>query len=119
MCPYGAFPLVDGALVLISIQNEGEWKRFCADFLADPGLAARPGFDSNNARVANRARVDALVALAFAPLDRAEATALLRKAGTAFDAFWASRAALVKESGCPSTGSIPHRGEADAPAPAS
>ncbi|WP_298962127.1 CaiB/BaiF CoA-transferase family protein [uncultured Methylobacterium sp.] len=84
ICPYGAFPTADGALVLISIQNEREWRRFCAEFLGDPDLPARPGFESNNARVANRPAVDAVVAAAFARLDRAAAADRLRAAGTAY-----------------------------------
>lgn len=84
ICPYGAFPLADSALVLISIQNEREWGRFCTDFLQQPGLPARPGFGSNNDRVANRAEVDALVAQALAGLVREEAACRLRAAGTAF-----------------------------------
>ncbi len=84
ICPYGAFPLADGALVLISIQNEREWRRFCADFLGQPDLPARPGFGNNNERVANRPEVDALVARAFAGLARDDAAGRLRAAGTAF-----------------------------------
>lgn len=84
ICPYGAFPLVDGALVLISIQNEREWHRFCADFLLQPDLPACPGYGSNTERVANRPEVDALVARSFAALDRDQAAARLRQAGTAF-----------------------------------
>ena len=59
ICPYGAFPTADGRLVLISIQNEREWASFCAAILGDASLATAPGFESNNARVANRAVVDA------------------------------------------------------------
>ncbi len=84
ICPYGAFALADGALVLISIQNEREWHRFCADFLRDPDLPTRPGFDTNNARVANRPAVDGLVAGVFATLDRDEAAQRLRETGTAY-----------------------------------
>ena len=84
ICPYGAFPLADGGLVLISIQNEREWRRFCADFLGEADLPARPGFGSNNDRVANRPEVDALVARAFAGLVREEVARRLRAAGTAF-----------------------------------
>ena len=84
ICPYGAFPLADGAVVLISIQNEREWRRFCAEFLGQADLPARTGFGSNNERVANRLEVDALVARAFAGLGRDEAARLLRAAGTAF-----------------------------------
>ncbi len=84
ICPYGAFGTADGNLVLVSIQNEREWAAFCAGILEDPGIATRPGFDSNNARVANRAAVDALVAKALAKLDRTEAAARLRGSRTAF-----------------------------------
>ncbi|AWB19871.1 CoA transferase [Methylobacterium currus] len=84
ICPYGAFPTRDGALVLLSIQNEREWAKFCAEFLRQPDLPSRAGFESNNARVANRPEVDAVVAQVFAELSRDEAAARLRTAGTAY-----------------------------------
>ncbi|MGC8477022.1 MAG: CaiB/BaiF CoA transferase family protein [Acetobacteraceae bacterium] len=84
ICPYGAFPLADGALVLISIQNEREWAEFCAVFLGEPELPKQSGFETNVIRVANRAAVDAHVAAAFARLDREQAAAKLRAANTAF-----------------------------------
>jgi itaconate CoA-transferase len=84
ICPYGAFALADGALVLIAIQNEREWAQFCAGFLEEPDLPQRPGFETNVARVANRATVDGHIAAAFARLGRDEAAARLRRANTAF-----------------------------------
>ena len=84
ICPYGAFATSDGSHVLISIQNDREWTRFCADFLSEPGLARAAGFETNNARVANRPVVDARVAEAFAMLTRDEAASRLRAAGTAY-----------------------------------
>jgi itaconate CoA-transferase len=84
ICPYGAFATNDGALVLISIQNEREWVTFCASFLDDPALSKQPGFESNNVRVANRAVVDARVGQAFAALTRDEAAAKLRASNTAY-----------------------------------
>ena len=84
ICPYGAFATNDGALVLISIQNEREWVTFCASFLDDPALPKQPGFESNNIRVANRAVVDARVGQAFAALTRDEAAAKLRASNTAY-----------------------------------
>ena len=84
ICPYGAFALADGTLVLISIQNEREWAEFCANFLDEPDLPKRPGFETNVIRVAHRATVDAYIARAFARLDRAGASAKLRAANTAF-----------------------------------
>ena len=84
ICPYGAFALADGALVLISIQNEREWGEFCAKFLEEPGLPQRPGFETNVIRVAHRAMVDAHIGAVFARLDRTQAAAKLRAANTAF-----------------------------------
>jgi crotonobetainyl-CoA:carnitine CoA-transferase CaiB-like acyl-CoA transferase len=84
ICPYGAFATADGALVLISIQNEREWADFCAKFLLQPELAQRPGFESNNVRVANRAMVDSHVAGVFARLSRDAAAQALRAANIAF-----------------------------------
>src|SRR6201996_5843907 len=73
ICPSGAFATSDGALVLISIQNEREWVEFCAKFLDEAGLPQREGFQSNLIRVANRSMVDAHVAAAFARLSRTQA----------------------------------------------
>jgi len=84
ICPYGAFATADGALVLIAIQNEREWAAFCAEFLSEPDLPERPGFESNVIRVGNRAAVDAHIGAVFATLRRDEATARLRAANTAF-----------------------------------
>ena len=84
ICPYGAFGTRDGALVLISIQNEREWATFCAAFLDAPDLALAPGFESNTIRVANRAVVDARVGAMFATLTREAAAAKLRAANTAY-----------------------------------
>jgi len=84
ICPYGAFATKDGALVLISIQNEREWVTFCATFLDAPDLPKQPGFESNNIRVANRAMVDDRVGQTFAALTRDEAAAKLRASNTAY-----------------------------------
>jgi crotonobetainyl-CoA:carnitine CoA-transferase CaiB-like acyl-CoA transferase len=84
ICPYGAFATADGALVLISIQNEREWVEFCAKFLDEPELPQREGFQTNVIRVANRAMVDAHVGAMFARLTRDQAAAKLRAANTAY-----------------------------------
>lgn len=84
ICPYGAFPTADDALVLISIQNEREWARLCAEFLGEADLPQREGFRSNVERVANRAMVDAHVGASFARRTRAECADRLRAADIAF-----------------------------------
>ena len=84
ICPYGAFQTSDGALVLISIQNEREWVEFCAKFMDEPDLPKRQGFETNVARVANRPEVDAYVGAMFTRLTRDEAATKLRAANTAY-----------------------------------
>ncbi len=84
ICPYGAFATADGVEVLISIQNEREWVEFCTLFLLEPDLPQRPGFETNQIRVANRPMVDAHVAAMFATLTRAQAATRLRVSKTAF-----------------------------------
>lgn len=84
ICPYGAFDTSDGSLVLISIQNEREWANFCRVVMNEPDLPTQPEYASNNARVANRALVDAHVASVFAHISRDDAAAKLREAGVAY-----------------------------------
>jgi len=84
ICPYGAFACSDGALVLVSIQNEREWAGFCAAIMGDATLPQRAGWRSNQERVANRAAVDAALGARFAELDRGAAAMALEAAGIAF-----------------------------------
>ena len=55
IAPYGAFRSRDGKDILISIQSEREWKKFCADVLGQPGLPDDPRFANMVERVRNRA----------------------------------------------------------------
>ena len=84
VAPYGAFALIDGSQVLISIQNEREWAAFCDVVMGDPALATDERFASNVARVRNRAALDAAIAARFATLDRLAVTERLNRAGTAY-----------------------------------
>jgi itaconate CoA-transferase len=52
--------------------------------LGEPDLPSRPGYESNNARVANREEVDSHVAGVFRTVTRAEAAERLRATRTAF-----------------------------------
>ncbi|MFF0557194.1 CaiB/BaiF CoA transferase family protein [Streptomyces sp. NPDC004266] len=82
IAPYDAYPTTDG-LVLLSVQNDREWRRLAERVLGRPELADDPAFATNTARVAGRAATDAVVAAALAPLTAAEALARLDAAGIA------------------------------------
>ncbi|MFD3944047.1 CaiB/BaiF CoA transferase family protein [Streptomyces sp. NPDC058579] len=83
IAPYDAYPTADGSLVLLSVQNDREWRRLAEQVLDRPDLADDPAFATNTARVAGRAATDAVVAGALAPLTAAEALARLDAAGIA------------------------------------
>jgi crotonobetainyl-CoA:carnitine CoA-transferase CaiB-like acyl-CoA transferase len=79
ICPYGAFPVRDGRL-MIAVGSDPLFRRFCraldlADLAADPSLETNPG------RVAARDRVEGAVARATARYGRDDLLALLRGAG--------------------------------------
>ena len=81
--PYGPFDAVDGR-VMMAIQNEREWARFCDRFLGRPELAEHPDYAGNAARDAHREALGALIAARFAELTVAEATALLAAVPVAY-----------------------------------
>ena len=87
IAPYGAFACADGKAIILSIQNEREWARLCAEALGDAALAEDPRFSSNDARVANRPALDAIVAAALRRWSRAEAMERLEAAGVACGAL--------------------------------
>lgn len=84
LCPYGAFETQDGALILISIQNEREWAKFADKFLDDATLSQHACFRTNVERVANRPMVDAHIAAVFAARTRDVCVAKLQAANTAY-----------------------------------
>ncbi|MFF8276434.1 CaiB/BaiF CoA transferase family protein [Streptomyces lateritius] len=83
IAPYDAYPTADGSMVLLSVQNDREWRRLAEQVLARPELADDPAFATNTARVAGRSATDAVVAEALAPLTAAEALVRLDAAGVA------------------------------------
>jgi itaconate CoA-transferase len=87
VAPYGLFTTGDGKEILIAIQNEREWRRFCAEILGEATLADDPRFSDNNRRVAHRAEVDARVSAEFARHSRSELAERLKSAEIAFGNF--------------------------------
>ncbi|MDT8326890.1 MAG: CaiB/BaiF CoA-transferase family protein [Roseovarius sp.] len=84
IAPYGAYRCGDGKDVLISIQNDREWRVFCADILGLPDLATDARFATNSARVANRDALDAVLCPVFAGLPRDEMARRLEGARIAY-----------------------------------
>lgn len=84
IAPYGAYTTRDSKTVVISIQNEREWRSFCTHFLQDEAAAADERFASNYQRVQHRPALDALLGKRFGALNLDDALAALEVANTAY-----------------------------------
>ncbi len=83
IAPYGTYRSGDATAVVLSVQNEREWQRFCEIVLDRPDLAARPDFATQADRVAHRAELDELIDAALSGLDGGELLRRLDAAGIA------------------------------------
>jgi crotonobetainyl-CoA:carnitine CoA-transferase CaiB-like acyl-CoA transferase len=77
------FQAAVGGSVLLSIQNEREWQRFCAEILDQADLAEDARFATNSDRVRHRETLDAIVRGAFLRLPAEALLDRLRGAGIA------------------------------------
>lgn len=84
IAPYGVFKTRDEADILISIQNDREWRVLAGTVMGNKALAADPAFATNVERVKRRAETDGHVAASFASHDVGELTAKLEAAEIAF-----------------------------------
>jgi formyl-CoA transferase len=84
IAPYGVFRSKDGVDVLISIQNDREWRVLAERVMGDRALAADADFATVVKRVERRAQTDGRVAAAFAAMDAKALTTRLEAADIAF-----------------------------------
>ena len=84
VAPYGPYATGDGQTLMISVQNDGEWVRFCTMVLQTPEIARHPMLSTNSDRVRHRDVLDEFIRKALAPLNQQEFIARLRKAQVAF-----------------------------------
>jgi formyl-CoA transferase len=83
IAPYGPYTTGEGDAVVVAVQNDREWRRFCAVVLDDADLAADPRFDRNSARVAHRGELNDLVAKRVGAMGTPAVVAALDEAGVA------------------------------------
>ncbi len=84
IAPYGAYVTRDKHQVVIAIQNEREWVRFCKTVLGDESLGGDQRFKTNSARVAHRDELNGIIGDVFCSLDREAIVARLEDARIAF-----------------------------------
>jgi formyl-CoA transferase len=81
--PYGAYPTAGGEQVMLAVQNNSEWLRFCSVVLEEPELAGDERFSTNEGRVHNRAALEDRINTTLGVLDRATVLDRLARADIA------------------------------------
>jgi formyl-CoA transferase len=84
IAPYGVFKTKDGADILISIQNDREWRILAETVMDDAALAADPRFAKLMDRVKHRSETDGKVAASFTSMNVATLSKKLAAADIAF-----------------------------------
>jgi itaconate CoA-transferase len=84
IAPYGVFKTRDDADILISIQNDREWRVLADKVLGDVALGTHEKFATNPARQRHRNETDAAVAAVFAQHDVEPLMQMLAAADIAF-----------------------------------
>ena len=84
IAPYGPYDDADGHTILLAIQNEPEWERFCRTVLERPDLVVDERFAGNSRRVNHRDELNVIVAECIGRLTTVVAEAKLAEAGVAF-----------------------------------
>ena len=84
IAPYGGYTTSDQQVVIVAIQNEREWARFCEKVLLDAGLAYDPKYNNNNCRVKNREDLDKIISAAFNSGTRDQLIQKLQQADIAY-----------------------------------
>ncbi|RTH14308.1 carnitine dehydratase [Thermus scotoductus] len=84
IAPYGPFPVGDGKVVFLAIQNEREWARFCTEVLEKPELVEDPRFATNPDRVQHRKALEDEIVKVFQRLTMDELIRRLDKAQVAY-----------------------------------
>ncbi|MGI9316727.1 MAG: CaiB/BaiF CoA transferase family protein [bacterium] len=109
IAPYGGYSVKGGEIVIIAIQNEREWQRFCERVLKQPEQSKSAEFCSNNQRVSNRPALDAMINSITGTLDRNELIERLQNADVAFGSVnsvedFSNHPALQRREGKSSSG---------------
>lgn len=83
IAPYGAFTAGDGTEIVLAVQNEREWERFCSIVLDDPTIATDERFVTGSLRLKHRTALDETIKPVLAGLTGHEVLRRLEEADIA------------------------------------
>jgi itaconate CoA-transferase len=81
--PYGPFIAGDGKTVMLGLQNEREWKKFCEIVLRRPELEADEKYCANSRRAQHRDELTRIIVDVFSGMSAAQVIERLEEAGIA------------------------------------
>jgi itaconate CoA-transferase len=84
IAPYGPYATADSETVLVAVQNDSQWRRFCEQVLDRPELARDERFSTVERRVAERDTLDMIIDGCLGQLDRIDAIGRLEAADVPF-----------------------------------
>ena len=84
IAPYGAYTCGDGENIVIAIQNNREWMRFCEQVIDRPELGIDESYIDNSSRCENRASMNEQITRSFGKMTREQVRNRLRSASIAF-----------------------------------
>ena len=84
IAPYGAYACGDGENIVIAIQNNREWRRFCEQVIDRPELAIDERYIDNSSRCDNRASMNEQITSGFEKMTREQVRDRLLSASIAF-----------------------------------
>ena len=78
--PYGSYRCGDGSSILLAVQTDGQWERFCRDVCEHPEWQLDPQFRTSSERRLNREVLETAIEVAFARHPRDEIARRLHRA---------------------------------------
>jgi itaconate CoA-transferase len=84
IAPYGPFQTADGSTIMIAVENDGDWARFCQAVLERPDLVVSLRFNSNSNRLRHRDELESIINTILGRLSDAEVVARLERAEVAY-----------------------------------
>lgn len=81
--PYGPFQVADDQTVMLGLQNQREWVRFCEEVIEEPDMAYDERYASNNLRQKNREDLDIRIKGKLIAMSKDELIERLDKCGIA------------------------------------
>jgi itaconate CoA-transferase len=84
IAPYGPYTASDGTSLLIAIQNDREWTRFCAVVLGAPALATLAEYATNSDRVVHRDELNEVITKRFSEFGAPELVGMLEQSQVAY-----------------------------------